>query len=68
MKIPQDEYTVTLTEDDLEMILNALSYEHQTHTELTQDYRNALEQLFELLDHVGNPWKGKPDGDDAKQG
>lgn len=64
MKIPQNEYTITLAEDDLEMILNALSYEHQTHTELTQDYRNELEKLFELLDRVGTPY-GR---DDSKQG
>lgn len=57
MKIPQNEYTITLAEDDLEMILNALSYEHKTHTELTQDYRDALEALFDLLDHVGTPYE-----------
>lgn len=68
MKIPQTEYTVSLTEDDLEMILNALSYEHETHKELSQDYRDALEALYELMDHVGNPWRGDRDADDAKQG
>lgn len=57
MKIPQNEYTITLAEDDLEMILNALSYEHQTHTDLTPEYRDALEALFELLDHVGTPYE-----------
>jgi hypothetical protein len=64
MTIPPNEYTITLAEDDLEMILNALSYEHQTHTELTQDYRDALAALFELLDHVGTPYEGN----DAEHG
>lgn len=64
MKIPPNEYTITLAEEDLEMILNALSYEHNTHTELTQEYRDALEALFELLDPVGTPYEGN----DAKQG
>jgi len=69
MKIFAETYTVTLTEDDLEMILNALSYEHETHKEITEEYRAALEALYELMDHVGNPWKGKPDGpNDTKQG
>lgn len=68
MKIPQETYTVTLTEDDIEIILNALSYEHETHKEITQEYRDALETLYELMDHVGNPWKGEQHGDDAKQG
>lgn len=57
MKIPQNEYTITLTENELEMVLNALSYEHSTHKEITADYRAELEQLFDLLDHVGEPYK-----------
>jgi hypothetical protein len=69
MNIPPETYTVTLTEDDLEMILNALSYEHETHTEITQEYRDALEALHELIDRVGNPWRGDVNaGNDAKQG
>lgn len=69
MNIPPEVYTVTLTEDDLEMILNSLSYEHETHKELTPDYRDRLEALYELMDHVGNPWKGNINvANDAKQG
>lgn len=64
MKPLQNEYTITLTEDELEMVLNALSYEHETHTDITTDYRQELEKLFELLDHVGTRYEPN----DAKQG
>lgn len=62
----QNTYTIELNEDELEMVLNALSYEHSTHKELTADYRADLEALFELLDHVGKPWEGANSANDAK--
>lgn len=61
-------YTIELNEDELEMVLNALSYEHAENKELTADYRADLEALFELLDRVGQPWEGTPFADDPKQG
>lgn len=68
MQIPNETFTVSLTEEDLEMILNALSYEYETHKELTPEYRDALEALYELMDHIGNPWKGKLHANDAESG
>ena len=44
--------TLTLSENDLEMILNALSYEHHNNPHLTQEYRDALEALYEGLDNL----------------
>jgi hypothetical protein len=69
MQVPAETYALTVTDDELEMILNALSYEHETHKELTAEYRAALEALFESLDHVGNPWNEESNAtNDAKQG
>lgn len=44
--------TLTLSKNDLEMILNALSYEHTNNSHLSQEYRDALEALAEALDKL----------------
>lgn len=48
----QGKVTLTISENELEMILNALSYEHQNNLHLTQDYRDELEALFESFDNL----------------
>lgn len=49
-----NQYTVTITEDDVEMILNSLDYEYQTHKFITEDYRTALFELYQLFDSLGD--------------
>lgn len=46
-------YTITLTEEDVEMILNAMDYEYQNHTELDSEYRATLHDLYQLIDRLG---------------
>lgn len=48
----QGKVTLTISENELEMILNALSYEHHNNVHLTQDYRDALEALYESFDNL----------------
>jgi len=49
----ENTYYVRLSESDIEMLLNALSFEMESNTYLTPDYQEDLEDLFMHLDSVG---------------
>ena len=43
-------YTVSLTADELELLLNAITYEKAENHGLTEDYKQELLALFRKLD------------------
>ena len=50
--IPDETYAVTLTADDIEMLLNSISYEKAENAQLTDDYKREMLLLFRRLSNV----------------
>lgn len=49
MRIPDEALAVSLTADEIELLLNAISYEKAENSGLTDDYRQELLMLFRKL-------------------
>lgn len=55
----ENTYYVRLSDSDIEMLLNSMSFELENNTDLTPDYEDDLRDLFYHLDMVG-----EEDGED----
>ena len=49
MRIPEETFGVSLTADEIELLLNAISYEKAENSGLTDDYKQELLLLFRKL-------------------
>lgn len=49
----ENTYYVRLSEYDIEMLLNAISFELENNADLTPDYEDELRDLFMHMDSVG---------------
>jgi hypothetical protein len=49
----ENTYYVRLSDSDIEMLLNSMSFELENNTDLTPDYEEDLADLFMHLDSVG---------------
>ena len=49
----ENTYYVRLSDSDIEMLLNSMSFELENNTDLTPDYKEDLNDLFYHLDSVG---------------
>ena len=50
--IPDEAYFVQMTADEIELLLNAISYEKAENKQLTDDYKQELLVLFRRLSNV----------------
>lgn len=52
MQIPDDTYAVSFTANEIELLLNSISYERAENSSLTEDYRQEMLELFRKLSTI----------------
>lgn len=52
MRCEDEQYFVQMSPDDIELVLNAISFEKVNNTQLTGDYKQELFRLYERLEHL----------------